>query len=323
LVFGANKIFLGLPDHCMHTASRWIGQDFSFNIPSELQQNGGMMELRVYVLSDWDWHNAQQGTLQKELFVVSPQFWIEPQACTDTSFVTYEQVFKQGTTVRVVPQNPNEVGFRGENPVFCHSAPLLKQYNESNQVFEQSNAEYDLLNNGSAVTVPVGQQWIMFYRGLPAISGVLECEDQGGIWNATDNQCELPPTLWFVCNGILTQQQDCVVQTTDYRCQDPMAVLETQPDGSFICRKYFDVEEMLFNCPIGSSLKEGENGFKFCEYQPVEICNGGTIQNGVCTVPLQPVSGNVGGNILSGIDLLFIVVIIIIGVAVFWFPRKH
>ncbi len=296
----------------------FYGVPFLLEVPQTLKETGGNFELKVFTRND----DTQERTLQ-----ILSSVYIEPQKCIDNSYVTYEQVFKQGSIVRVSPQNENEVGFRTESPTFCHSAPILKQYQDSNQVFEQSNMEYDLLNNGSSVTVPNGQQWVMFYRGLPAIDGALQCQDNGGVWNATDNRCELPPTLWFVCNGIVTQEQDCVVQTTDYRCQSPTAVLETQPNGSFICHEYFDVSETTYNCPSGSELKELPTGVKYCEYQPELVCNGGRIENGHCVTDAPPVEGNVpvsGQGAIPGISsaLLIVIALVIGGLALWYFTKK-
>jgi hypothetical protein len=216
-------------------------------------------------------HNYEYGTatagasgpLDKQLLIVT-SVYVEPSQCTDSSFVTYEQVFKSGTTIRVAPQNPNETGFRIPNPVFCHTAPVLKQYTDSNQVFEQSNTEYDSLTNGGYVTVPAGQQWVLFYRGAPVINDALVCQDNGGVWNATDNRCELPPTLWFVCNGIVTQQSECIVQATDYRCQNPAAQLHLNDDGTQTCILWLNPVPM---CPSGSTMITVD-GSPMCVFTP-------------------------------------------------------
>jgi hypothetical protein len=334
-----------------HPQFEWRGVPFSFSLPQSIKETGGNFEFKVSTIqyenvvipatdcsscpaNKIDCIPGNDGSTRCLVPVSSPQpqlqvlssVYIEPQKCIDNSYVTYEQVFKQGSIVRTSPQNENEVGFRIENPTFCHSAPILKQYQDSNQVFEQSNTEYDLLNNGSSVTVPNGQQWVMFYRGLPAIDGALQCQDNGGVWNATDNRCELPPTLWFVCNGILTQERDCVVQTTDYRCKSPTAVLETQPDGSFICHEYFDVSETTYNCPTGSELKELPTGIKYCEYQPELVCNGGEIVNGHCVIQAPPAEGGTptsGAGAIPGISTaLIVVIVLIIGGLAIWYIRK-
>jgi len=269
------------------------------------------------------------------------QIYIEPSKCIDSSLVTYEQVAKSGTTLRVTPQNANEVGFRIQNLTFCHSAPILKMKTDTNMVFEQSSREYDSLVAGSYVTVPAGEEWIIFYRGDSGLNDVLVCANNNGVWNQTENRCELPPTLWFVCNGVLTQTKDCVVQTTDYRCQDPRAILEIKEDNSQVCTIYFpqititpdanyecpenffldetdtgnkickQVPETTYTCPFGAQLSTLSDDSKKCEFSPEIICNG-RLEGDKCVIDAPVAEGQVGNQTLS-IVLVIVIVISIVG----------
>ena len=321
----------------VNNSSPPASRSFSFEAPAALKSSGGNAEVR-FVLSVPNWEigdisgNPQGrrfiGSFSSQTVIVS-SVYIESQKCIDNSFVTYEKIFKQGTEISLVPLQ-GQVGFADITPVFCHSAPVLKQYQDSNQVFEQSNLEYDLLKNGSTVIVPGGQQWVFFYRGLPQISGVLECQNNSGVWNATENRCELPPTLWFECNGILTQQRDCIVQSTDDRCEDPEAILEIESNGNQVCRKYFTEGQTQFICPVETTLKTLETGVKYCEGQPETVCaEGTTLKDSKCikqgTIAEGQVPKEVGGAVVPGLErldpILLVVLLVAIG-GVIWIAKK-
>ena len=251
--------------------------------------------------------------------------YIEPEACTSPFLVTYQQIIREGITARVVPQNPGEVNFAVEDPVFCHTAPLLKMIIDSNQVFEQSVIEYDSLTAGGSVTVPSGEQWIFFYRGDPLLNNVLLCAQGGGVWNQSENRCELPPTLWFICNGILTQQRDCVVQSNDFRCEDPDAILEINPDGTRTCVIYFNVGETVFNCPAGFELDFLPSGAARCLGTPEIACESGEFENGLCVANADPIEGAIPGVETDPEFILIIQIIagaLIIG-GIIWFLRHR
>ena len=215
----------------------WRSGDFSENCLSPISTIASASP--EYLES---WHNVATTKLYKEDNSCTP----EPgEMIVTESFPAGQTLTKQDLRYPV--------------KAFCHTIPLLKI--EAGKMIEQSYTEYDLLNNGSYVTVPVNQTWTFFYviDVDPEITVV--CEE--GDYDPVTQECVVRPGIIHVCSaGIFDPLEGlCIVQ----------------PNSRYICEiGYYDTEEQLciyqipkdkviILCPENSLYDEGRDA---CIYTP-------------------------------------------------------
>lgn len=234
-----------------------------------------------------------------ESTIYSAQFYKEPPECASTQLIDYKVSVPQGVTLRVTPQSANETGFQVANPIFCHSVPVqeikanytdvsdapdattckskggvwntaetkCQKYTEVSHT--QQFEPLDLLSKDGYVTVPEGELWLVSYRGTPAadVNGLLQCSDAGGVWDSSTNICDLPPTIYYNCHGVITTSKNCVTQDTpNYLGGDPSTVIDLSMDNP-VCQKYFDINVTPTpNCPAEAKILFKETTGYYCEW---------------------------------------------------------
>jgi hypothetical protein len=80
--------------------------------------------------------------------------------------------------------------------------------------FEQDYEPYEALQRGETITIPSGQVWIFFYKGLPSSNVLTYCADGEGIYDYATNRCEVAPTIEYICvSGVFdSASKTCLVQ---------------------------------------------------------------------------------------------------------------
>lgn len=195
----------------------------------------------------------------------SYEFFKEDVRCSDPQYIDYIVPVPEGVTLRKSPA-ANEVGFAVTDPIFCHTSPV--QIQQSGVTVAQDYKPLDSLMADGYATVPAGQLWLVRYRGLPnvAANDIIACANSKGVWDATNNQCVMPPVLYYDCWGVRTTTSDCITELKP-KCSDPQAVLDLS-DG--LCYNYIDpVVNPNPTCPVDSELKT-VNGNLACVWSKVD-----------------------------------------------------
>ena len=233
----------------------------------------------------------------------SYEFFKEDVRCSDPQFIDYIVPVPEGVTLRKVPA-ANEVGFAVSDPIFCHTSPV--QIQQSGVTVAQDYKPLDSLMANGYATVPAGQLWLVRYRGLPnaAANDIIACANNNGVWDNTNNRCEMPPTIYYNCNGIVTTTKDCITEIKP-KCLDPEAVLDTS-DG--LCYKYIDTEVTPQpTCPVDSELTT-VNGNMACVWNKVDCPTNSTWDSAkkICINEgtTDPINGNITTPAVTNVSVL-------------------
>lgn len=269
------------------------------------------------------------------------EVYFEPSECNDPSFVTYAVSFRNGDVV-----TPQLIASRtGLQPVFCGQLPVREFSNVEGTVLrEQSTQPLKFLTQADmTVTVPVGELWLFEFVAPPISNAVFQCEEQGGVYNAESNVCELLPSYVYICQGVQTLDNICITQlrVNVEGCNQPNQVLKQLPfsnkvdcefnkgtwadepegysDFCAVCETTFKVE-FLAECPVNTEFVEVINDTLICR-SPVElICDGNLLPDGRC-VKEVPAESNIDFSKPSGIAILILLVVVVV-LAVLVIKRK-
>jgi len=237
----------------------------------------------------WDFSN--NSIIQDDLhsLVFDGTIFVEAPECADNSnFVTKMFTVSAGDVVSLNPQL-GEIGIE-DTAIFCHTLPVLKQV--GGVIFEQDFEPYDSLQRGEKVTIPAGQNWILFYKDIPSSSSYLFCADNEGIYNSVTNRCEIFPAIEYTCvSGVFDPiKKTCVTQavvapicsegvynTQTQRCEytPPTSILCPQGNYDEVIQKCLVVPEIYASCISGTTF-DAVTGY--CVFTPslVNVCSKGT-----------------------------------------------
>jgi len=173
--------------------------------------SGGQGIERIYNFDITSFPELVEQFKNKGKQVYSSQFYVEPEACGNTTdYITRMFTVKGGDKISLTPE-VGEIGFT-DFKTFCHTLPVLKQ--AGGITFEQDYEPYEALQRGETITIPSGQVWIFFYKGLPSSNVLTYCADGEGIYDYATNRCEVVPTIEYICvSGVFDSvSKTCLVQ---------------------------------------------------------------------------------------------------------------
>jgi len=253
------------------------------------------------------------------------------------------------TSGDIITLNPSfgEIGVP-KDAVFCHTLPVLKQ--TAGVVFEQDYEPYEVLRAGQKVIIPVGQNWIFFYKGSPTDGGYYFCEDNKGIYNSVTNKCEIAPAIEYTCvSGVFNpdtktcmtqavEQPICsegVYNTSTKKCEyfPPIEILCSGESVYNFETKKCEINPVLDNVCLIGVFDSVSNKCVFspnilnvcskgtydeltsnCVYNPeVEIrCLQGTLEGNKCIVNAEPLQG-----------MPFVAIVLVLGTGIIMFVMSY
>jgi hypothetical protein len=194
------------------------------------------------------------------------KIYIEPEECGNTTdYVTRMFTVSAGDKISLTPE-VGEIGFT-DFKTFCHTLPVLKQ--AGGIIFEQDYEPYEALKRGETITIPSGQVWIFFYKGLPSSNVLTQCADGEGIYDYATNRCVVSPTIEYECvSGVFDPvTKTCLVQAVvNPICSEGVynqstGKCEVVAETVYVCNvgtynpvtKYCEVvPEIDYSCSIGT-----------------------------------------------------------------------
>lgn len=244
--------------------------------------------------------DSTQGTIFFEV-------WIDDPDCTNLGgLMEVIEPYSTGSTVSLQT-------LRWGHEAFCYQRPL--RITDSQGVpLRQSLEEYALMINGSELTVPVGEVWLVTYIAQQTPDIPIVCPD-GTAYDEANNQCVITPPVVFSCSqGLFDPVEQVCVVNPDVRMVCELGSYNTQEEKCV----YFVPEDLTeIVCPAGSEITITPEGITKCVFEgtPEYVCNAGHLDTSVdppiCRVNATVETIIITLPIIGEVNLLTFVAIII------------
>ena len=229
----------------------------TFSIPN---LNPGYHEvvLRFMTVNGYSHSTNEQGSATKRVYIESVE-------CKNTISASDRVITGSAGDTFAINPSLGQKGFPGYIR-FCHTLPFYKQ--APNNYIYPSVAEIDLLLNGSTVTVPPGEVWLMQYKSQP-INLAQECQDLNAVWNPETNTCG--PQIILDLSNCATYDSSlrACIETPIHQCVDGTLLTETNTCDVVI-------QPTTYVCEGGGNADQQNN---VC-YWPKELSGGCVPEHG-------------------------------------------